>query len=64
MYTLIEECSTSFKHASAGYVFTRIITDDTQPDGPEECTIEYVVPFYRFNREQYYENAREFFREV
>lgn len=60
---ILKECSTSFKHAPAGYVFTRIIADDIQPGGPVERTIEYVAPFYRFNREQDYENAWDFFEE-
>jgi len=42
-------------------VFTRTITDDTQPGGPVERTIEYVAPFDRCEREQDYETAWHFF---
>lgn len=51
------------KNASAGYVFSRTITDDTQPGGPVERTIEYVAPFDRCDREQDYETAWKFFEE-
>ncbi|MBP1564442.1 MAG: class I SAM-dependent DNA methyltransferase [Oscillospiraceae bacterium] len=49
------------KGAEAGKVFTRTITDDTQPGGPVERTIEYVAPFDRCDREKDYEVAWEFF---
>jgi hypothetical protein len=49
------------KNAPAGYVFARTITDDTQPGGPVERTIEYVAPFDRCDREQDYETAWKFF---
>lgn len=49
------------KNAPAGYVFSRTITDDTQPGGPVERTIEYVAPFDRCDREQDYETAWKFF---
>ena len=51
------------KHAPAGYVFARTITDDTMPGGPVERTIEYVAPFDRCDREQDYETAWKFFEE-
>lgn len=51
------------KNAPAGYVFSRTITDDTQPGGPVERTIEYVAPFDRCDREQDYEVAWKFFEE-
>ena len=51
------------KNAPAGYVFARTITDDTQPGGPVERTIEYVAPFDRCDREQDYETAWKFFEE-
>lgn len=51
------------KNAPAGYVFSRTITDDTQPGGPVERTIEYIAPFDRCDREQDYETAWKFFVE-
>ena len=51
------------KNAPAGYVFASTITDDTQPGGPVERTIEYVAPFDRCDREQDYETAWKFFEE-
>lgn len=51
------------KHAPAGYVFARTITDDTMPGGPVQCTIEYAAPFDRCDREQDYETAWKFFEE-
>jgi hypothetical protein len=51
------------KHAPAGYVFARTITDDTMPGGPIERTIEYHAPFDRCDREQDYETAWNFFEE-
>jgi PAS domain-containing protein len=50
------------KDAQSG-TFTRTITDDTQPGGPVERTIEYVAPFDRCDREQDYETAWLFFEE-
>lgn len=49
------------KGAAPGTKFYRTITDDTQPGGPVERTIEYVAPFDRCDREQDYEIAWEFF---
>ena len=51
------------KNAPSGYVFSRAITDDTQPGGPVERTIEYVAPFDRCDREQDYETAWKFFEQ-
>ena len=48
------------KGASTGWVFSRTITDDTQPGGPTERTIEYHNPLDRCDREQDYETAWEF----
>jgi hypothetical protein len=44
-------------------VYNNTITDDTQPGGPVERTIEYVAPFDRCDREQDYEIAWAFFEE-
>lgn len=52
---------TEVKGAPAGKKFYRTITDDTQPGGPVERTIEYVAPFDRCDREQDYETAWKFF---
>ena len=49
------------KGAPAGKKFARTITDDTQPGGPVERTIEYVAPFDRCDREKDYETAWAFF---
>lgn len=51
------------KHAPAGYVFARTITDDTMPGGPVQRTIEYAAPFDRCDREQDYETAWKFLEE-
>ena len=52
---------TEVKGAPAGKKFYRTITDDTQPGGPVERTIEYVAPFDKCDREQDYETAWSFF---
>lgn len=49
------------KNAPAGKVFTRPITDDTQPGGPRERTIEYVAPFDKCDRVEDYKTAWKFF---
>lgn len=49
------------RNAQAGRVFTRTITDDTQPGGPFERTIEYVAPFDRCDRIDDYRTAWAFF---
>ena len=51
------------KNAPVGYVFERVIADDTMPGGPVERTIEYVAPFDRCDREQDYETVWKFFEE-
>lgn len=51
----------AMKDAPAGCVFSRTITDDTQPGGPIQRTIEYRAPFDRCDREQDYETAWDFF---
>lgn len=51
------------KHAPAGYVFERTITDDTMPGGPVQRTIKYYAPFDRCDREKDYEVAWAFFEE-
>jgi len=58
-----KEWEKSVKGAPAGKKFYRIITDDTQPGGPVQRTIEYVAPFDRCDREQDYETAWKFFEE-
>ena len=57
------EWESGIKGAPAGKKFYRTITDDTQPGGPVERTIEYVAPFDRCDREQDYETAWKFFEE-
>lgn len=49
------------KNAPAGEVFTRTFTDDTQPGGPRERTIEYVAPFDKCDRVEDYKTAWKFF---
>lgn len=56
-----KEWENGIKGAPAGKKFYRTITDDTQPGGPVQRTIEYVAPFDRCNRERDYEVAWEFF---
>lgn len=51
------------KGAPVGKKFYRTVTDDTQPGGPVERTIEYLAPFDRCDREQDYETAWRFFEE-
>ncbi|MDO5376931.1 MAG: class I SAM-dependent DNA methyltransferase [Clostridia bacterium] len=52
---------TEVKGAPAGKKFYRTITDDTQPGGPVQRTIEYVAPFDRCDREKDYEAAWAYF---
>ena len=56
-----KEWENGIKGAPAGRKFYHTITDDTQPGGPVQRTIEYVAPFDRCDREQDYETAWEFF---
>lgn len=58
-----KEWEADIKGAPAGKKFYRTITDDTQPGGPVQRTIEYVAPFDRCDREKDYETAWEFFEE-
>ena len=51
------------KAASYGQTFTRTITDDTQPGGPRERTIEYVAPFDMCDRVEDYKTAWAFFED-
>ncbi len=55
------EFENGIKDAPAGTIFKRTITDDTQPGGPIERTIEYVAPFDKCDREKDYETAWAFF---
>ena len=54
------EWESGIKGAPAGKKFYRPITDDTQPGGPVQRTIEYVAPFDRCDREKDYETAWAF----
>ena len=56
-----KEWENGIKGAPAGKKFYRTITDDTQPGGPVQRTIEYVAPFDKCDREQDYETAWRFF---
>lgn len=56
-----KEWESGIKGAPAGKKFYRTITDDTQPGGPVQRTIEYVAPFDRCDREKDYETAWAFF---
>lgn len=55
------EWESGIKGAPAGKKFYRTITDDTQPGGPVQRTIEYVAPFDKCDREKDYETAWAFF---
>ena len=56
-----KEWENGIKGAPAGKKFYRTITDDTQPGGPIQRTIEYLAPFDRCDREKDYETTWEFF---
>ena len=56
-----KEWENGIKGAPAGKKFYRTVTDDTQPGGPVQRTIEYVAPFDRCDREQDYATAWKFF---
>ena len=56
-----KEWENGIKGSPAGKKFYRTITDDTQPGGPVQRTIEYVAPFDRCDREKDYEIAWNFF---
>ena len=49
------------KDYPAGKVYAHSFTDDTQPGGPRERTVEYVAPFDRCDREKDYETVWAFF---
>jgi hypothetical protein len=55
------EWERNIKTLSPGEKCTRVILDDTTPDGPSERIIEYVAPFDRCDREKDYETAWKFF---
>ena len=60
-----KEWENGIKGAPAGKKFYRTITDDTQPGGPVQRTIEYVAPFDKCDREKDYETAwKHFSKEV
>ena len=50
------------RQAGSG-VFYQTITDDTQPGGPVERTIEYIAPFDRCDREQDYDTVWRHFED-
>lgn len=50
-----------WRNAPAGTVFTRIISDDTQPGGPRRRSIDYVAPFDTCDRIEDYKTAWAFF---
>lgn len=58
-----KEWENGIMSAESGKRFYRTISDNTVPDNTAECTIEYVAPFDRCNREQDYETAWKFFEE-
>lgn len=49
------------KDYPAGKVYAHSFTDDTQPGGPRERTVEYVAPFDRCDREKDYDTVWAFF---
>ena len=53
----------NIKTLPTGKKCTRMITDDTVPNGPVERPIEYVAPFDCCDREKDYETAWKFFEE-
>ena len=55
-----KEWESGIKGAPAGKKFYRTITDDTQPGGPVQRTIEYVAPFDKCDREKDYETEWEY----
>lgn len=57
------EWENGIKGAKEGEIFSRTITDDALPGGPEERTVEYIAPFDKCNREEDYETAWKFFEE-
>ena len=53
----------TLRQLNPGETYRKKYTDDTQPGGPVERTIEYVAPFDRCDREEDYETAWKFFSE-
>ena len=53
----------TLRHLKPGETYCKTYTDDTQPGGPVERTIEYVAPFDRCDREEDYETVWKFFSE-
>lgn len=49
------------KDYPVGKVYAHSFTDDTQPGGPRERTVEYVAPFDRCDREKDYDTVWAFF---
>lgn len=49
------------KDYPVGKVYAHSFTDDTQPGGPRELTVEYVAPFDRCDREKDYDTVWAFF---
>ena len=53
----------TLRQLKTGETYRKTYTDDTQPGGPVERTIEYVAPFDRCDREEDYKTAWKFFSE-
>ncbi len=53
----------TLRQLAPGETYRKTYTDDTQPGGPVERTIEYVAPFDRCDREEDYETVWKFFSE-
>ncbi len=53
----------TLRQLKPGETYRKTYTDDTQPGGPVERTIEYVAPFDRCDREEDYETVWKFFSE-
>ena len=53
----------TLRQLKPGETYHKTYTDDTQPGGPVERTIEYVAPFDRCDREEDYETVLKFFSE-
>ncbi|SFT52644.1 N-6 DNA Methylase [Selenomonas sp. GACV-9] len=51
----------TIKDYSAGKTYAHSFTDDTQPGGPRERTVEYVAPFICCDREKDYDTVWGFF---
>ena len=52
------------QHLPAGAIVTKTYTDNTQPGGPIQRTVEYHSPFIKPDREKDYETAWAFFEET